>query len=69
MCLVDRFLVTTALEETWPEDPETPVLFLGEWSENVGLNIVQQIQDYAHEVENLQQSDSPTPYQFRNKKT
>jgi putative transferase (TIGR04331 family) len=29
--LVARFLVTTALEETWPEDPETPVLFLGEW--------------------------------------
>ena len=29
--MVSRFLVTTALEETWPEDPETPVLFLGEW--------------------------------------
>jgi len=29
--LVNRFLVTTALEETWPKDPEIPVLFLGEW--------------------------------------
>jgi putative transferase (TIGR04331 family) len=29
--LVNRFLVTTALEETWPIDPEVPVLFLGEW--------------------------------------
>ena len=29
--MVKRFLVTTALEETWPNDPETPVLFLGEW--------------------------------------
>ncbi len=26
-----KVLVTTALEETWPEDPQTPVLFLGEW--------------------------------------
>jgi len=29
--LVSRFLITTALEKTWPNDPETPVLFLGEW--------------------------------------
>jgi len=28
--VVSRFLVTTALEETWP-DNDTPVLFLGEW--------------------------------------
>jgi branched-chain amino acid aminotransferase len=40
---------------------------LGQWSENVGVNIVQQIRDYAQEVENWQQSDSPTPYQFRRK--
>lgn len=26
-----RLLVTTALEETWPKDSDTPVLFLGEW--------------------------------------
>lgn len=26
-----RTLVTTALEETWPENPQEPVLFLGEW--------------------------------------
>ena len=29
-CVVSRFLVTTALEETWPAD-DKPVLFLGEW--------------------------------------
>ena len=29
--MVSRFLITTALEDTWPNDPETPVLFLGEW--------------------------------------
>jgi len=29
--LVSRFLITTALEQTWPKNPETPVLFLGEW--------------------------------------
>ncbi len=28
--MVNRFLVTTALEETWP-DEDSPVLFLGEW--------------------------------------
>lgn len=26
-----KVLVTTALEETWPDNPATPVLFLGEW--------------------------------------
>ena len=40
---------------------------LDRWSENVGVNIVQQIQDYAREIENWQKSDSPTPYQFRKK--
>ena len=40
---------------------------LDRWSENVGVNIVQQIQDYAREIENWQNSDSPTPYQFRKK--
>ena len=29
--MVKRFLITTPLEETWPNNPETPVLFLGEW--------------------------------------
>lgn len=28
--MVSRFLITTALEETWPTD-DTPILFLGEW--------------------------------------
>ena len=41
---------------------------LGKWSENVGLDIVQQIRSYAQEVENWKQNnDAPTPYQFRKK--
>ena len=27
----NHFLVTTALEDTWPDNSETPTLFLGEW--------------------------------------
>jgi len=33
------------------------------WSENVGLNIFQQIRDYSKECKNLN-SKQPTPYQF-----
>ena len=40
---------------------------LDQWSQNVGLDIVQQIRDYAKEVENWQQSNAPTPYQFLKK--
>lgn len=40
-------------------------LLLNKWSENVGLDIVQQIKDYAKEVENLSIADAPTPYQFK----
>ena len=29
--MVSRFLITTPLEETWPDNPNAPVLFLGEW--------------------------------------
>ena len=36
-----------------------------QWSLNVGLDIVQQIRDYAKEVENWQQSNAPSPYQFK----
>ena len=32
---------------------------LDQWSQNVGLDIVQQIRDYAKEVENWQQSNAP----------
>ena len=31
MFMVNGFLVATAIKETWPNDSETPVLFLGEW--------------------------------------
>jgi hypothetical protein len=40
---------------------------LDQWSEKVGVNIVQQIKYYAQEVENWQQSASQTPYQFISK--
>ena len=36
------------------------------WSKKVGLDIVHQIREYAIEVETLQKSNAPTPYQFRN---
>lgn len=39
-------------------------LLLKKWSENVGVDIVQQIKDYARECEEL--ASGPTPYQFRN---
>ena len=29
--MVKRHLITTALEDTWPNDPSEPVIFLGEW--------------------------------------
>ena len=29
--MVARALITTAIEETWPEDKNEPILFLGEW--------------------------------------
>ena len=29
--MVSRFLITTAFEKTWPDDPSEPVIFLGEW--------------------------------------
>lgn len=41
---------------------------LEQWSENVGVDIVRQIRDYAREMELLQQGNAaPTPYQFRKK--
>ena len=39
---------------------------LGQWSQNVGLNIEKQIRDYGKEVTYLN-SDAPTPYQFTRK--
>ena len=37
---------------------------LSQWSENVGLDIKQQILDYGKEV-SLTKVDAPTPYQFK----
>jgi len=41
-------------------------LLLDRWSENVGLDIKNQILEYGKEVDNLN-SDSPSPYQFNRK--
>lgn len=40
---------------------------LKQWSQNVGVNIEQQIKAYSAEVRDLQQSTAPTPYQFKRK--
>lgn len=40
-------------------------LLLEKWSNNVGLDIVQQIRDYAAESLKSDTSGAPTPYQFR----
>ena len=29
--MVERLLITTAVEDTWPKNHDIPVLFLGEW--------------------------------------
>jgi branched-chain amino acid aminotransferase len=38
---------------------------LNKWSENVGLNIKAQIQEYGKEIEHLNSSIAPSPYQFK----
>jgi len=40
-------------------------LLLSKWSENVGLDIKAQIQEYGKEVEYLSSSSAPSPYQFK----
>jgi branched-chain amino acid aminotransferase len=40
-------------------------LLLNKWSENVGLDIKAQIQEYGKEVEHLSSSSAPSPYQFK----
>jgi branched-chain amino acid aminotransferase len=40
---------------------------LKQWSQNVGVDIEQQIKAYSAEVRDLQQGTAPTPYQFRRK--
>ena len=37
---------------------------LGQWSSNVGVDIVKQIKDYGEELSD-NSSDAPTPYEFR----
>ena len=40
-------------------------LLLKQWSENVGVDIVQQIKNYSKEVSNIHLSEAPSPYQFK----
>ena len=43
-------------------------ILLDKWSDNVGVDIVQQIKDYRKEVDAFMQNDSPTPYEFKKNK-
>ncbi len=43
-------------------------LLLETWSKKVGLDIVQQMRDYAAEVNKLTSMSAPTPYQFLKEK-
>jgi len=45
---------------------KTYKLLLKKWGENVGVNIVSQIEQYAVECAGKKPSSSPTPYNFRN---
>ena len=47
---------------------DTTKMLLDKWSENVGVDIIQQIKDYGKEVDALKQNDSPTPYEFKKNK-
>ena len=40
-------------------------LLLNKWSENVGLDVKAQIQEYGKEVEHLSSSSATSPYQFK----
>lgn len=40
-------------------------MLLDKWSENVGLDIVQQIKTWTSEVTNAASNNAPTPYQFK----
>ena len=44
--MVARVLVTTALEITWPENKDTPILFLGEWCKLYGRKNTWESLDY-----------------------
>lgn len=43
-------------------------MLLDKWSDNVGVDIVQQIKDYAKNIESTANNDAPTPYQFKKTK-
>ena len=63
-------LPVTALNGTAIGDGNVGPLYrrlLSAWSDNVGLDIEQQIKGYSAEVEELRSAGS-TPYQFANKK-
>ena len=44
---------------------EITTTLLEKWSENVGLDIMEQIKSYGTEVKNLSSVNAPTPYQFK----
>ena len=42
---------------------------ISQWSENVGVDIVQQIRNYASEVEDNHENQASTPYRFGKNKS
>ena len=47
---------------------EITTMLLNKWSENVGVNIIEQIKNYGKEVDAFKKNDSSTPYEFKNNK-
>ena len=43
----------------------TTRLLLNTWSQNVGVDIIEQIKDYGKECVELTKSNAPTPYEFK----
>ena len=44
-------------------------ILIDKWSENVGVNIIDQIRHYGKECESLSSNNAPTPYQFSSQDT
>ncbi len=43
-------------------------MLLDKWSDNVGVNIDQQIKEYGGNMKTLNRSDLSTPYEFKKNK-
>ena len=63
-CLLPTFSLQ-GIEIGQGEIGEVTALLLRQWSNNVGLDIRDQIESYGDEVSSLLNSNSPSPYQFK----